>query len=136
VWKTNELKRHLWGQEGIFFVRFGTIPLASSSPLRLSLRLNVRPGTHATLVAQVTFLGRLPDAMEERMMMRGGLRVKMDDYIKQRAKKWKFPWQILKDMDAQARIDYMRSGARLAILPSLMENSPYTVIGPNATSQC
>ena len=51
----------------------------------------------------------------------------MDDYIKQRAKKWKFPWQILKDMDAQARMDYMRSGARLAVLPSLMENSPYTV---------
>jgi hypothetical protein len=49
----------------------------------------------------VTFLGRLPEAMEERLMMRGGLRVKMDDYIKQRANKWKFPWQILKDMDAQ-----------------------------------
>jgi hypothetical protein len=35
--------------------------------------------------------------------MEGGVRVRTDEYIKQRAKKWKFPWQILKDMDTQAR---------------------------------
>jgi hypothetical protein len=38
-----------------------------------------------------------------------------DEYIKQRAKKWKFPWQILKDMDTQARYDYLLGGNRLAV---------------------
>lgn len=56
------------------------------------------------------------------------MRAKCDEYIKQRSKKWKFPWQILKDMDAQARMDYLRSGSRLAVIPSLMENAPYTVL--------
>jgi len=50
---------------------------------------------------KVTFLGRIPEAAEERLMMRGGVRAKVDEYIKQRSKKWKFPWQVLKDMDAQ-----------------------------------
>mmetsp|Transcript_34697 Transcript_34697/g.66267 ORF Transcript_34697/g.66267 Transcript_34697/m.66267 type:complete len:1019 (-) Transcript_34697:294-3350(-) len=77
---------------------------------------------------KVTFLGRIPEAAEERLMMRGGVRAKCDEYIKQRSKKWKFPWQILKDMDAQARMDYLRSGSRLAVIPSLMENAPYTVL--------
>lgn len=49
----------------------------------------------------VTFLGRISDA--ERVLMRGGVTIRADEYIKMRAKKWTFPWQILKDMDVQAR---------------------------------
>lgn len=49
----------------------------------------------------VTFLGRISDT--ERILMRGGVTIRADDYIKERAKKWTFPWQILKDMDVQAR---------------------------------
>lgn len=77
---------------------------------------------------KVTFLGQLPESANEKLTMKGGVRVRTDEYIKQRAKKWKFPWQILKDMDTQARYDYLLGGNRLAILPSIMENSPYTVL--------
>jgi len=28
----------------------------------------------------------------------------------------------------QARMDYMHAGSRLAVIPSLMENAPYTVL--------
>ena len=34
----------------------------------------------------------------------------------------------MKDMDTQARYDYLLGGNRLAILPSIMENSAYTVM--------
>ena len=77
---------------------------------------------------KVTFLGQLPDSIDEKLTMKGGVRVRTDEYIKQRAKKWKFPWQILKDMDTQARFDYLAGGNRLAVLPSNMENSAYTVL--------
>jgi len=77
---------------------------------------------------KITFLGRIPESHEERLMMRGGVRAKIDEYIKQRSKKWKFSWQILKDMDAQARMDYIKGGARLAVMPSVMENAPYSVL--------
>lgn len=76
---------------------------------------------------KVTFLGRLPTEISEQLQMKGGVRTKADEYIKQRSRKWKFPWQILKDMDAQARMDYMKGNGRLAVLPSLMENFAYTV---------
>lgn len=95
--------------------------------------------------------------------MRGGVRLRADEYIKERAKKWIFPWQILKDMDVQARErDPSASGhpeyssrsaqvtyrsrafaracsqgrlrflgepksGRLAVVPSLLENSPYLI---------
>ena len=72
--------------------------------------------------------GQLPESANEKLTMKGGVRVRTDEYIKQRAKKWKFPWQILKDMDTQARYDYLLGGNRLAILPSIMENSAYTVM--------
>jgi len=77
---------------------------------------------------KVTFFGRLPETASERLMLKGGVRAKTDEYIKQRSKKWKFPWQILKDMETQARLDYMSHGARLAVLPSLMENAPATIV--------
>ena len=76
----------------------------------------------------VTFLGKQPDTTSERLLMRGGVRAKVEEYIKQRSLKWRFRWQVLGDMDAQARMDYMHSGSRLAVMPSLVENAPYTIL--------
>eukprot|EP00899_Mesostigma_viride_P005769 jgi/Mesvir1/15193/Mv06430-RA.1 len=77
---------------------------------------------------KVSFLGRISSSAEEKLTLRGGVKARTDEYIKQRSRQWKFPWQVLRDMDAQARVDYMHSGSRLAVMPSIMENSPYTAV--------
>ena len=76
----------------------------------------------------VTFLGRIDHSSAE-FSLPGHLKARAEDYIASRARKWGrgFRWQILKDMDAQARLEYMAKGKRLAVMPAIMENSPYTV---------
>ena len=49
-------------------------------------------------------------------------------YLQKRAKNWSWKWNILATMDQPSAMRYLREPGRLAIIPSLMENSPYTVL--------
>lgn len=49
-------------------------------------------------------------------------------YIQKRAEKWAWPWSIISDLDQPGAMRYLRQPGRLAVIPSLMENSPYTVL--------
>ena len=50
------------------------------------------------------------------------------DYIRRRAQRW--PWRIhlLTDYDQTGAIEYLSGDGRLAVIASLVENSPYTVL--------
>mgnify|MGYP003732197959 FL=1 len=50
------------------------------------------------------------------------------DYIRWRAKRW--PWRIhlLTDYDQTSAIEYLSGDGRLAVIASLVDNSPYTVL--------
>jgi len=76
---------------------------------------------------KVTFLGRVPQ--DESLPLPGNLRARTDDYVRSRGVKWKsFSWSIKEDMDAQARLDYMGAGSRLAVFSMIAENSPYAIL--------
>jgi O-antigen biosynthesis protein len=66
----------------------------------------------------VTFLGR-PAMVDGR----NGA-----EYVRERARRWPFRWQALTDRDHHAALRYLREGGRLAIIPSLGDNSPHTVL--------
>jgi len=49
-------------------------------------------------------------------------------YIEKRAAKWGWKWNIVSDLDQPGAMRYLKQPGRLAVIPSLMENSPYTVL--------
>lgn len=49
-------------------------------------------------------------------------------YIEERARHWSFAWQIVSDHDQQGALDLLRQGGRLAVIPSLVDNLPNTVL--------
>ena len=49
-------------------------------------------------------------------------------YIRNRAEKWPWPLSIVSDLDQPGAMRYLQQPGRLAVIPSLMENSPYTVL--------
>jgi len=50
------------------------------------------------------------------------------DYIEQRAANWKFFWKVVVDTDRADALQYLlESSDRVAVIPSLTDNSPYTV---------
>jgi glycosyltransferase involved in cell wall biosynthesis len=49
-------------------------------------------------------------------------------YIRGRAGNWPWPLSIISDLDQPGAMLYLRQPGRLAVIPSLMENSPYTVL--------
>ena len=49
-------------------------------------------------------------------------------YIQKRATKWPWQWNIISDLDQPGAMRYLKQPGRLAVIPSLMENSPYTVL--------
>lgn len=51
-----------------------------------------------------------------------------DAYLKARAAGWPFRWRLRADFDQRQALDYLRQPGRLAVIPSLAENSPYTVL--------
>lgn len=94
-------------------------------------QLALRGDTQIMKGVRVTFLGHLSNSAEEKLTIKGGARARVDQYIRQRAKKWSFHWQILKDMDVKQRYEYIEEGNannKLVVLPSLLENSPYTLV--------
>lgn len=66
----------------------------------------------------VTFLGKLATV--------GG--TPSAEYLEQRARKWTFRWKIISDRDRDGAMAYLRAGNRVAVLPSRMDNLPYTVL--------
>jgi O-antigen biosynthesis protein len=67
---------------------------------------------------QVTFLGK-----QTRIEGQDSL-----TYIKALSLPWTFSWQVIDDKERDAAIAYLAQPGRLAVMPSLMENSPYTVL--------
>jgi len=49
-------------------------------------------------------------------------------YISRRAEKWPFPWSVVDSLDHAGAIGYLRQPATLAVICSLLENSPNTVL--------
>jgi glycosyltransferase involved in cell wall biosynthesis/GT2 family glycosyltransferase len=66
----------------------------------------------------VTFLGK-------EMSVRG---VPSREYLAGRAGRLPFPTQVITDKNRFAALEYLRGAGRLAVMPSLMENLPFTVI--------
>jgi glycosyltransferase involved in cell wall biosynthesis len=50
------------------------------------------------------------------------------DYLKGRASRWPFEWRMVSDRDQAGALDYLGKQGRLAVIPSLSDNSPYTVL--------
>lgn len=49
-------------------------------------------------------------------------------YVQERAQRWPWPVQLLTEKDHEAAIHLLQAEGRLAVIPSLVENSPYTVL--------
>ncbi len=80
--------------------------------------LDAIPSATAKKIQTVTFLGResIVDGIPART------------YVQKRAQRWPFPFQIITGHDANRTMDYLRQKNRLAVIPSLVENSPYRVL--------
>ena len=50
------------------------------------------------------------------------------EYIANRAGNWPWKWQVIGDRDQGGAMDYLQGGPRLAVLPSLVDNLPNTVL--------
>jgi O-antigen biosynthesis protein len=75
------------------------------------------PAEVARKIKVVSFLGR--EALVDGVA--GG------EYIQRRAKRWTWKTEIISDRNQLQAMEYVRSPHRLAVMPSLLENSPNTV---------
>lgn len=50
------------------------------------------------------------------------------DYLAARAKQWPWSFQVISDRDQAGAMDYLQGAGRLAVLPSLVDNLPNTVL--------
>ncbi len=69
-------------------------------------------------VPAVTFLGK-PASV-------GG--VPSETYLRARGERWPFPWTVRTGLDRHGAIAYLRTPGRVAVLPSRIDNLPYTVL--------
>lgn len=76
----------------------------------------------------VSFLGLFPNDADEFLTLPGNINARVEEYIKHRSVKWAFEWKILKDVGPESRMEYLKSGRRLAVMPSIMENSPFGIM--------
>lgn len=51
-----------------------------------------------------------------------------EEYLRKRSEKWPFRWKIISRLDRDAAIAYLRAPGRVAVLPSRIDNLPYTVL--------
>lgn len=49
------------------------------------------------------------------------------EVIESNAENWSFPWQIIDDLDQPNAINYLSQPGRLAVMPSIIDNSPFGV---------
>lgn len=98
-------------------VFFGTLDNRAGLPLFCDA-LDAIPASLAKKITSVTFLGResIVDGVPAR------------NYLAQRANRWAFSHQFVTGLDANATMDYLRQDYRLAVIPSVSENSPYRVL--------
>jgi glycosyltransferase involved in cell wall biosynthesis len=76
-----------------------------------------RAASAGAAISDVTFLGK-----DGTIAGRSGL-----DYLDERSRRWSFPWRAITNYDNVQAIDYLRQTGRVAIMPSLMDNSPLAV---------
>jgi tetratricopeptide (TPR) repeat protein len=80
--------------------------------------LDAIPSSIAEKIKTVTFLGR--EAIVAGIPARA--------YVQKRAQRWPFPFQIIAAVNEIATMNYLRQKNRLAVIPSLFDNSPYKVL--------
>jgi glycosyltransferase involved in cell wall biosynthesis/predicted Zn-dependent protease len=78
-------------------------------------RLIRQAETHAL---KITFLGKLTKINDQE-----GLQ-----YLKDRARKWPWKWEVIDNLDQTGALTYLQSEGRLALIPSLVDNLPNTVL--------
>lgn len=69
-------------------------------------------------VPRVTFLGK-PSSVNG---------APSEEYLQSRSVKWNFTWQIISSLDRDGAMAYLRKPNRIAVLPSRIDNLPYTVL--------
>jgi hypothetical protein len=76
------------------------------------------PAETAKKIRAVTFLGResIVDGIPART------------YLEKRAQQWPFPFNIITGHDTNRSMEYLRVKNRLAVIPPILENSPYRVL--------
>ncbi|MDB5380055.1 MAG: glycosyl transferase family 1, partial [Rubritepida sp.] len=67
---------------------------------------------------RVTFLGKVGEMGNESALR----------YIGRAARGWTFPWGVRNDLDVLGARDFLAAPGRVAVIASIMENSPYTVL--------
>ena len=108
--------RQKW-QEINELVYFGALDGRAGIPLFCDA-LDAIPASTAAKIRQVTFLGR--EAIVDGIPAR--------NYLAKRGARWSFSFEIITSLDANKTMDYLRKPYRLAVIPSLAENSPYRVL--------
>jgi GT2 family glycosyltransferase/glycosyltransferase involved in cell wall biosynthesis len=68
--------------------------------------------------ARVTFLGKVGEMGNESAL----------GFIGRAAQGWNFPWDVRNDLDVLGARDFLDAPGRIAVIASIMENSPYTVL--------
>lgn len=73
---------------------------------------------HGRVPASVTFLGKVAtvDGLDSA------------EYVARQAVRWPMPWQIVSTLDRTGAMEYLCGPGRLAVLPSRLDNLPYTVL--------
>jgi glycosyltransferase involved in cell wall biosynthesis len=74
--------------------------------------------SEASQPISITFLGK-QETVEGR---------KSGDYIAKRTEQWPFPIRVISDLNRDGALAYLQEGGRLAVIPSLVDNFPYTVL--------
>jgi GT2 family glycosyltransferase len=71
-----------------------------------------------TIPARVTLLGKVATVDG----------VDSAEYVGHQAANWPMPWQIVSTLDRSGAMNYLNGPGRLAVLPSRLDNLPYTVL--------
>jgi len=98
-------------------VYFGTLETSKGVALFCDA-LDVIPSAIAKKLQTVSFLGK--EAVIDGIPAR--------DYVRKRAQRWPFPFQMIADLHETSTMDYLRQKNRLAVIPTLRESSPYRVL--------
>jgi GT2 family glycosyltransferase/glycosyltransferase involved in cell wall biosynthesis len=67
---------------------------------------------------KITFLGKLTEVHKR----------KGEEFIRERAESWPWAMQILSDLDQPRALDYLQGEGRIAVIPSMVDNLPNTVL--------
>lgn len=129
--------------KGRCYVQPNIMPISESQTFQ-----NRQPATCLRKVKELVFFGRLESRKGLKIFCQaltklekdGGVGCKViflgklnlgnfdaESYLKSQAQHWSFPWEIITDYDALQALEYLKSGDRLAVVPSLLDNSPFTI---------